>query len=276
MYARIASNPTPVSGTVTVSGDNRPTGAQGSAVWGASFNVTWYANDPDPSSNNSLYQADGIYNGSTSSWSTPYISALKVGALSAVSTNTGSLTVSGTFQSNTAAISGTTMTGSGGVLYANGNFAFGNSTTNIAFNGSQMNLNGNVVATGNINANAVTNSNSAYTGGGISISKDAAVETTVQSVTLVCSGERVYISTSGRIELGYNTVDNVYEDVIAVLYIGGLALDYAWNSMNFAYSGIPAAGTYVFTVKVHVASTYTTGSNGIASSRSMFVMETKR
>ena len=276
MYARIASNPTPVSGTVTVSGDNRPTGAQGSAVWGASFNVTWYANDPNPSSNDSLYQADGIYNGSTTSWSTPYISALKVGALSAVSTNTGSLTVSGTLQSNTAAISGTTMTGSGGVLYASGNFAFGNSTTNIAFNGSQMTLNGNVVATANINSNAVTNSNSAYTGGGINISKDAAVETTVQSVVLTCSGERVYVATSGRIELGYNTVDNVYEDVIAVLYIESLALDYAWNSMNFSFSGIPAAGTYTFSVKVHVASTYSSGSNGIASSRSMFVMETKR
>jgi len=276
MYARIASNPVPVSGTVTVSGDNRPTGAQGSAVWGASFNVTWYANDPDPSSNNSLYQADGIYNGSSTSWSTPYISALKVGALSAVSTNTGSLTVSGTLQSNTAAISGTTMTGSGGVLYASGNFAFGNSTTNIAFNGSQMTLNGNVVATTNINSNAVTNSNSAYTGGGISISKDAAVETTVQSVVLTCSGERVYFASSGRIELGYNTVDNTYEDVVAVLYIESLALDYAWNSMNFSYSGIPAPGTYTFSIKVHVASTYTSGSNGIASSRSVFVMETKR
>ena len=142
MYARIASNPTPVSGTVTVAGDNRPSGAQGSAVWGASFNVTWYANDPNPSSNDSLYQADGIYNGSTTSWSTPYISALKVGALSAVSTNTGSLTVSGTFQANTAAISGTTMTGSGGVLYPTGYFAFGDSSSNITYNGTAINING--------------------------------------------------------------------------------------------------------------------------------------
>lgn len=142
MYARIASNPVPVSGTVTVAGDNRPSGAQSSAVWGASFNVTWYANDPDPSSNNSLYQSDGIFQGSFSYWSTPYISALKVGALSAVSTNTGSLTVSGTLQSNTAAISGTTMTGSGGVLYATGYFAFGDSTSNITYNGSAINING--------------------------------------------------------------------------------------------------------------------------------------
>ena len=142
MYARIASNPTPVSGTVMVAGDNRPSGAQSSAVWGASFNVLWYANDPDPSSNNSLYQADGIFEGSFSYWSTPYISALKVGALSAVSTNTGSLTVSGTLQSNTAAINGTTMTGSGGVLYATGYFAFGDATSNITYNGTAINING--------------------------------------------------------------------------------------------------------------------------------------
>ena len=157
MYARIASNPTPVAGTVTVSGDNRPTGAQASAVWGSSFNVTWYASDPDPSSNNSLYQADGVYNGSSStSWSAPYISSLKVGSLSAVSTNTGNLTVTGTFQSNTAAISGTTMTGSGGVLYASGSFAYGNSTGNITYNGSTMTLNGKIVACGNISGGTIS------------------------------------------------------------------------------------------------------------------------
>lgn len=276
MYARIASNPVPVSGTVTVSGDNRPSGVQGSAVWGSAFNVTWYANDPDPSSNNSLYQSDGIYNGTNSSWTTPYISALKVGSLSAVSTNTGSLTVSGTIQSNTAAISGTSMTGSGGVLYADGRFAFGNSTTNIAFNGSQMTLNGNVVATSNIGAGAVTNANSAYTGNGINISKDALVDTTLQQVTLTCTGERVFISSTGRIELGYNTVDNTYEDIVCVLYYDSTPLDYAWNSMIFSYSGIPPAGSHTFSVRAHSATTYSSGSAGIASSRSMFVLETKR
>jgi hypothetical protein len=60
------------------------------------------------------------------------------------------------------------------------------------------------------------------------------------------------------------------------LYFETVALDFAWNSMNFAYSGFPPVGSYTFYVKAHVASTYTTGSNGIASSRSMFVMETKR
>lgn len=173
MYARISSNPVPVSGTVIVSGDNRPSGAQAAAVWGSAFNVTWYATDPDPTSNFSLYQADGIYNGSTTAWSTPYISSLKVGELSAITTNTGNLTVSNRILAGTAAISGTSMTGSGAVIYSTGNFSFGNSTTNVSFNGSQLTLNGNVVATGNINANGV--SNAAFLAGfnGSAVSKNA-------------------------------------------------------------------------------------------------------
>jgi len=165
MYARIASNPTPVSGSVVVSGDARPTGSQAGAVWGAAFNVTYYANDPDTSSNNSLYVADGLFDGTNTTWSTPYIAALKVGALSAVSTNTGSLTVSGTLQSNTAAISGTTMTGSGGVLYSTGNFAFGKSTQNIVYNGTDLVLNG----LSNKSVNQLTSSaniNAYYVGSG--------------------------------------------------------------------------------------------------------------
>jgi hypothetical protein len=55
------------------------------------------------------------------------------------------------------AISGTNMTGAGARINSDGTFALGNSSTNITYNGSAMYLNGNVVATGNINANAVTN-----------------------------------------------------------------------------------------------------------------------
>jgi hypothetical protein len=55
------------------------------------------------------------------------------------------------------AVSGTSMSGAGAKINIDGTFAMGNSSTNITYNGSQMTLNGNVVATGNINANAVTN-----------------------------------------------------------------------------------------------------------------------
>ena len=155
MYARIPNNPVAVTATVSVTGDNRPTSP---TQWGTAFNVTWYASDPSPSSNDSLYVSDGIYNGTSATvWTTPYIASLKVGALSAITTNTGNLTVSEYIKtSGSPEISGTTMTGKGGILYSTGNFALGNSTTNISFNGTQMTLNGNVVATDNINTNAVT------------------------------------------------------------------------------------------------------------------------
>lgn len=147
MYARIASNPTPSSGSVTVSGDNRPTGAQGSAVWGASFNVTWYANDPNPSSTDSLYQSDGVYNGTNTVWSTPYISSLKVGNLSAVSVNTGSLSVNGTLTMSTlgAMQGGQTgyNTGTGYFLgYSGGayKFSIGSSSKAMLWDGSNFSI----------------------------------------------------------------------------------------------------------------------------------------
>jgi hypothetical protein len=92
-YARVASNPTPVSGTITTSGSATfPSSAQSSATWG--FSATWSATDPNPSSTNSLYQSDGIYNPTTNQtvWSTPYISSLKVGTLSAITANLGTVT----------------------------------------------------------------------------------------------------------------------------------------------------------------------------------------
>jgi hypothetical protein len=147
MYARIASNPVPVSGLVTVTGDNRPNGTQSSAVWGASFNITWYATDPTPSSTNSLYQADGVYDGTNTVWSTPYISSLKVGTLSAITVNTGALTVQNTLTMSTTGsiLGGQTAynTGTGFFLGYSGaayKFSIGDSTTNMKWDGSAFTL----------------------------------------------------------------------------------------------------------------------------------------
>jgi hypothetical protein len=92
-FARVASNPTPTSGTITTSGGaSFPTSGQSTTTWG--FAATWSATDPSPSSTNSLYQSDGIYDATagTTSWSTPYISSLKVGTLSAITANMGTIT----------------------------------------------------------------------------------------------------------------------------------------------------------------------------------------
>jgi hypothetical protein len=163
-YARVASNPTPTSGNITTSGSTSfPTSSQSTTTWG--FAATWSGSDPSPSSTNSLYQADGIYDPSTgnTTWSTPYISSLKVGALSAVSTNTGSLTVSGTLQANTAAVSGSTLTGSGAVIYSSGVFGIGTSSNNLVFDGTNLNINGG--SNINITGQAVFNGANSASGG---------------------------------------------------------------------------------------------------------------
>jgi len=57
----------------------------------------------------------------------------------------------GTLQSgSTPAISGSTMTGAGAVINSNGTFAVGDSSNNITYNGVTINLNGNIVAVGNL------------------------------------------------------------------------------------------------------------------------------
>jgi len=119
---------------------------------------TWSYTVPTLSSGQSLWQSDGVYNPTTGNiiWGVPYLSSFKVGNLSALSTNTGNLTVTGKFLSNTAALSGTTMTGSGGVLYSTGYFAFGNSTSNITNSSSGVFING-----------FIQNNTAAYSGGSI-------------------------------------------------------------------------------------------------------------
>ncbi|CAB4121514.1 Tip attachment protein J [uncultured Caudovirales phage] len=118
--------------------------------WGGA--ETWQATPPTISAGEALFQSDGIYNPATTqtTWNVPYLSNLKVGSLSAITTNTGNLSVTGIVQAGSAYVYGTSMGGSGGVLYSGGEFAFGNSSGNISYNGSQLTLNGNVVALGNL------------------------------------------------------------------------------------------------------------------------------
>jgi hypothetical protein len=92
-FQRVPSNPSPTAGNITTSGSTSfPTATQSNSTWG--INQAWVATDPNPSSTNSLYQSDGIYNPATGNtvWSTPYISSLKVGTLSAITANLGTVT----------------------------------------------------------------------------------------------------------------------------------------------------------------------------------------
>jgi hypothetical protein len=64
---------------------------------------------------------------------------------------TGSLSIG-----STPARSGTSMTGSGAVIDNDGKFAFGNSSKSVVWDGTTLTVNGDVVATGNLQANSVT------------------------------------------------------------------------------------------------------------------------
>ena len=92
-------------------------------------------------------------------WNAPYLSNLKVGALSAITANLGSITAgslnavsvtSSTIQTSSItagsspSISGTGMTGSGINLYNDGKVAIGNNTSNVVWNNSGIYIQGNL------------------------------------------------------------------------------------------------------------------------------------
>ncbi len=147
-FARIPGNPTPISGTIQTSGSaSYPTSGQSASVWGIS--TVWSGIDPSPSSTDSLYQSEGSYDPVTNitTWTTPYISSLRVGTLSAITVNTGALTVTGNLQAGNIVRSGSTVSsGSGAVIEGNtGYFALGNTSGSVVYNGSVVRLNGSVV-----------------------------------------------------------------------------------------------------------------------------------
>jgi hypothetical protein len=93
-YVVVTSTPASTPATVTSTGDALPSAG---TWWGTvQAPVTWTSTAPSAAltAGQVLYQSDGVYTpGANTVWGFPYISALKVGALSAITTNTGQLTI---------------------------------------------------------------------------------------------------------------------------------------------------------------------------------------
>lgn len=112
--------------------------------WGTG--TVWGATPPAITAGESVYQSDGIYSPLTGNtvWNVPYLSALKVGQLSAITVNTGTLTVdtTGWIRGGQSAYN----TGTGFFLgYSGGayKFSIGNpSTSALTWNGSLLNVQG--------------------------------------------------------------------------------------------------------------------------------------
>lgn len=259
--------------------------------WGAG--TVWQDTPPSITAGESVYQSDGIYNPATnlSVWNVPYLSALKVGSLSAITANTGNLTVSGTITAGTAAISGSTMSGAGGVLYAGGNFAFGNPSTNISFNGSTMTLNGDVVTTGNIALNAVSNLTSVTTPADLVFT--SGTDWDIQTLAITSTGYPITVDASFMpLNRNGGYVIAVYRSTggVETLVYGGYWYDvdaridiragsgFANYSLMYTFFFVdePAAGTHTYILR---ASSDTGGaftSNHGARYRSLALTEVKR
>jgi hypothetical protein len=169
------------------------------------------------------------------------------------------------------------MTGSGGVLYSTGNFAFGNSTTNISFNGTQMTLNGNVVATGNINVNAVTLTSSAFTSATYLNTSGAYQD--AQTLSITTNGSQVYVSSSGSPVSGtYVDGDNTgsFSPQFRLVRDSTVLMEGGFNA-SMSYSDTPSAGSYTYRLQV-ISTTFIGSINTYAgiSNRSLFAIETKR
>ena len=189
------------------------------------------------------------------------------------------------------AISGTAMTGTGAVINSDGTFALGNSATNITFDSSAMYLNGNVVATGNINTNAVTNLASITTVGSLIFT--SGTDWDIQTLSFTSSGYPIRVDACFMPENrngGY--VIAVYRVTGGVEYLvyGGYWYDstnridiragsgFANYSLmySFFFVDTPSAGTHTYILR---ASSDTGGaftSNHGARYRSLGLTEAKR
>jgi len=138
-------------------------------TWGGSEH--WVATPPSYLAGQNVYQIDGIFNpaNNLTLWGAPYLATLKVGNLSAINANLGTITA-GTLNAvtvNSSTINaGTTPpvidytnhtigSGAGGLINPNGTFAFGTTSSNIIDDGTGVYLNGLVL--GGTNATSLLN-----------------------------------------------------------------------------------------------------------------------
>lgn len=120
-----ATSPASTPNPYTISGNVVP----GANTWGMS--ETWTTTVPSYSAGQTVYQTNGVYDPATTNsvYGLPFISALKVGSLSALTVNTGALTVTGV---QTMSATGSIMGGQ--TAYGTGNGFF------IGYSGGQYKL----------------------------------------------------------------------------------------------------------------------------------------
>ena len=196
----------------------------------------------------------------------------------------GNLTgASGTFGGNLAvgsspAVSGVSMTGTGAIINSGGTFALGNATNNISFNGSNITLNGDVIATGNLKSNSVTVTSSAFTSADFR-NTSTGVWQDAQTIVITTNGSPVYIaSAAGPLSGIANAGESGFTGVTPFFRLvrDSTVLMYAAQNPSMGFSEQPAAGTYTYRLQVQSGFEYDIVQYAGASNRSLFAIETKR
>ena len=302
------------NGANGTNGTNGATGSSGSAT----FVVTRAANDSSAPTNAETTAVIGrnpvagdivtvSYNAGnnavvyryTTSWVTQatYLTGSLIVDGTVTANNLSSITVNASknITVGNAVVSGTTMTGSGAVLNGNGTAAIGNATTNISFNGTQMTLNGTVVETANINNNAVTNIETAYTSSAVTIgySNTGTGWTTVQTVTIAANGRPIVIWGNSNLYLGDTTAQpinlrfgasRILRDSSTVVYSNQYGSSINTSQRIQAVVGpivdTPTSGSHTYDYQIqitgYISPDFSIGTPPTATFRSLILMEFKR
>jgi hypothetical protein len=194
-------------------------------TWG--FSEVWQATPPVVSGDEILFQLDGVYNASTNTtvWGAPYLAAFKVGQLSAIQANMGTLTAGTVILGSSPAISGTTMTGSGTRLYDDGRIVAGDASTNLVWDGSGLYLNGGELTVGSSPA--------------------------ISGTTMTGSGAKVYAD--GRFSLGKAAQNVTYDG--SNLYLNGFLVNQDATEASAVFLGTGIAST-VFSYDTYSSDIY--------------------
>lgn len=196
---------------------------------------------------------------------------LSVAQLSAISANLGNITAGDITVGSSPEISGTSMTGSGTHLYSNGRFVLGNSTTNISFDNTNLSINGSLIGTANVVANAITTSNGSTSGG-------SGANVTVS----LTAGDRVYLSgySSTSYPTGSFTLLNRDTSLSVSGTASGTLVTVGTNYGADAATGIGYAGatpvSVVYTAPSTGSYTFTVTYNAGAGSTAVQVLGLKR
>jgi len=230
-YVKTTGTLSPTPSITTVSGDSLPI----TGTWGESN--AWQLYPPTIGAGEQVWQTTGTYNYITNqtTWVAPYLSNLKVGTLSALTVNTGTLTVdaSGYIRGGQTAYN----TGTGFWLgYDSGayKFSIGSSTQGITWDGSALNITGKLqIGTAGISAGVMT-------GTGAQINVDGTFALGTSNITTGTGGNG-YDATGASIT--YNGTDMVVNGIIKTSGLKGISFKTAGSVSSNLGNIVRVAGT---------------------------------